>query len=434
MPKVTTDDKKIQQLLSRGTAEIIVKENLEKKLRSGKKLRVKLGIDPTGSVLHLGHAVVLRKLKEFQDLGHQVIFLIGDFTARIGDPTGRSKERKPMTEKEIKQNMKNYVKQASLVLDINKVEVKYNSEWLKNMDLKDVITLTSKATYAQIAQRGDFKKRIKEDADLTLQEFMYPIMQGYDSVALKADVEIGGTDQKFNLLMGRQIQKRYGHEPQDVITCPLLIGLDGKHKMSKSLDNYIALTDAPEEMYGKIMTYPDSMIISGLELLTDISSEVIKNIEKSLAEGENPMRYKKMMAFEIVKTIKGVKEAQGAQVYFERTIQQKEIPQKIEIINLRERYSDLLAQIKKCKDLADKKNREELLESLRSLSDKNSIINILVGIGLATSKGEARRLIEQGGIKIDGEVIKDANKIIEITKDGILVQRGKRQFVKVVKE
>jgi len=303
--KVSTDKIKIEQLLNKATEDVVVKENLKKRLESGKVLRIKLGIDPTGSVLHLGHAVVLRKLKEFQDLGHQVIFLIGDFTARIGDPTGRSKERKPMSEKEIKQNMKDYIEQASLILDPKKIEVRYNSEWLEKMDLQEIISLASKATYAQIAQRSDFKQRIKDDTDLTLHEFMYPLMVAYDSVALKADVELGGTDQKFNLLMGRQIQKRYKQEEQDVMTCRILEGLDGKEKMSKSLDNYIALTEESSEMYGKLMTYPDSMIIVGLELLTNISTEVIKSIAKSLEDGENPMQYKKMMAFEIVKTIKG---------------------------------------------------------------------------------------------------------------------------------
>jgi len=397
--KVSTDKIKIEQLLNKATEDVVVKENLKKRLESGKVLRIKLGIDPTGSVLHLGHAVVLRKLKEFQDLGHQVIFLIGDFTARIGDPTGRSKERKPMSEKEIKQNMKDYIEQASLILDPKKIEVRYNSEWLEKMDLQEIISLASKATYAQIAQRSDFKQRIKDDTDLTLHEFMYPLMVAYDSVALKADVELGGTDQKFNLLMGRQIQKRYKQEEQDVMTCRILEGLDGKEKMSKSLDNYIALTEESSEMYGKLMTYPDSMIIVGLELLTNISTEVIKSIAKSLEDGENPMQYKKMMAFEIVKTIKGKEEAQKAQKHFENTVQKKGIPSEIES---------------------------------KKLKIKNiNIIDLLSECDLVASKGEARRLIEQGGIKVDGEVVKSIDKKVEITKEGILVQRGKRQFIRV---
>ncbi|MFA5318025.1 MAG: tyrosine--tRNA ligase [Patescibacteria group bacterium] len=402
MPKISTDKLKIEELLNRATEDVIVKENLKKRLQSGKCLRIKLGIDPTGSVLHLGHAVVLRKLKEFQDLGHQVIFLIGDFTARIGDPTGRSKERKPMSEKEIKENMKSYIEQASIILDPKKIEVRYNSEWLKDMDLQEIISLASKATYAQIAQRSDFKKRIKDDADLTLHEFMYPLMVAYDSVALKADVELGGTDQKFNLLMGRQIQKRYKQEEQDIITCRILEGLDGKEKMSKSLNNYIALTEEPSEIYGKLMTYPDAMIITGLELLTNISLEVIKNIAKSLKEGENPMNYKKMMAFEIVKTIKGKEGAQAAQAHFEKTVQNKEIPEQV--------------------------------TSHKSQVTKINIVDLLVDTKLTKSKGEARRLIEQGGIKVNGKIVENIDLNIDLNKEGVLLQRGKRQFIKVIKK
>jgi len=250
MSKIITDKNKIEEILTRGVKEVLVKKSLEKRLLSGKKLRVKLGIDPTGSVLHLGHAVVLRKLREFQDLGHQVIFLIGDFTARIGDPTGRVSSRPPMSGREIKSNMKNYISQAGKILDIKKVEIRYNLEWLNELSFAELIELTSKITYSQVAQRADFKKRIKSDVDLTLQEFMYPVMQGYDSVHLNADVEIGGTDQKFNLLMGRQLQKRYKQAPQDIITCPLLEGLYGKDKMSKSLNNYISLTENEINMYG----------------------------------------------------------------------------------------------------------------------------------------------------------------------------------------
>jgi tyrosyl-tRNA synthetase len=255
MSKIITDEKLIDELLTHGVAEVIVKEELAEKMLSGKKLRIKLGIDPTGSVLHLGHAVVLQKLKQFQDLGHQVIFLIGDFTARIGDPTGRSASRKSMTEEEINNNMQDYVNQASKILDINKVELRYNSEWLAKLDFKELIILASKVTYAQVAQRADFKDRIKNDVDLSLQEFLYPLMQGYDSVMLKSDVEIGGTDQKFNLLMGRQLQKRYKQASQDIITCSLLEGLSGEEKMSKSLNNYVALNENPGEMFGKIISF-----------------------------------------------------------------------------------------------------------------------------------------------------------------------------------
>ncbi len=401
MAKVITDKNKIDELLARGVEEILVKENLGKRLMSGKKLRIKFGIDPTGSVLHLGHAVILRKLKEFQDLGHQIIFLIGDFTARIGDPTGRASARKPITDKEIKNNMKNYARQAGLILDMVKVEVRYNSEWLGKLGLSEVINLTSKVTYAQVAQRADFKNRIKKDVDLSLQEFMYPVMQGYDSVALEADVEIGGTDQKFNLLMGRQLQNRYEQEKQDIITCTILEGLYGKDKMSKSLDNYIALEELKENMYGKVMSLADDLIARYFELCTSLPIDEIKDIKKQLKEGGvNPRDLKMKLAFEIVKIYHGEKLAKEAEEHFIKIVQKKEVPD--EITNYELRITNI------------------------------NIIDLLVETKLASSKGEARRLIKQNGVKVDGEVVKDVNMEIIIKKEGVLLQKGKRGFVKVI--
>jgi len=401
--KIITDKNKVEEVLKRGVEEVLVKENLRKRLESGKKLRIKLGIDPTGSVLHLGHSVVLRKLKDFQDLGHQVIFLIGDFTAKIGDPTGRSVTRKPMTDKEIKANMKSYTKQAGLILDMKKVEIRYNSEWLDKLDFQELIILASKITYAQMAQRADFKDRIKNDQDLSLQEFLYPMMQGYDSVALKADVEIGGTDQKFNLLMGRQLQKRYNQEPQDVVTCPLLEGLSGGDKMSKSLDNYIALTEGSDDMYGKVMSLTDDLIVRYFYLCTDLSERDVIKIKDDLANNKvNPRDYKMKLAYEIVKIYHGEKKAKAAEDYFIKTVQKKEVPESIN-------------------------NYELTITNWK-------IVDLLVEVKLAESKSEARRLIEQGGVKVDGNVIKDINQIIEITKSGVLIQKGKRGFVKVTKK
>ena len=399
MVKVLTDKFLIEKLLTKGAEEVIVREHLEKKLQAGERLRVKLGIDPTGSVLHLGHAVVLKKLRDFQDLGHQVIFLIGDFTARIGDPSGRSKERVPMSDEQIKKNMKDYVKQAGLILDLSKVEIRYNSEWLDKLSLEEVIKLTSKATYAQIAQRADFKKRIKEDTDLTLQEFMYPIMVGYDSVALKADVELGGADQKFNLLMGRQIQARYDQEPQDIITCPILEGLHGKDKMSKSLNNYIALTEKPDEMYGKIMSIADGLIVHYFSLATDLADNEIKKIASGMKTGKNPRDYKMRLAREVVALYHGAAQAKTAEENFIKQFQQKETPDEVRIKKLEVR--------------------------------SKNIIDLLMACDLAASKGEARRLIEQGGIKIDGAVVKSIAEEVSLTKKGLLLQRGKRQFVRV---
>jgi len=399
MSKIITDEKIIDEFLERGVEEVIVKEHLKERLLSGDKLRIKLGIDPTGSVLHLGHAVVLKKLKGFQDLGHQVIFLIGDFTARIGDPTGRSETRKPMTDEEVKENMKSYEEQAGFILDMKKVEVRYNSEWLAKMDLREIIMLTSKITYAQMAQRADFKERIKNEQDLSVQEFLYPAMQGYDSVELRADVEIGGTDQKFNLLMGRQLQKRYDQEPQDIITCPLLEGIDGVDKMSKSVGNYIALTEEPNSMYGKVMSLPDNLIVRYFELCTDFYVAEIDKIKKQLdSQSENPRDIKMKLAGEIVKIYHGEKKAQEAQEYFKKVFSRKETPDQIEEVKTKE---------------------------------GKSLIDLMVENGMAESKSDARRKIEQGGVKINDETVKDFSLMIGSSFNGKILKVGKREFRKI---
>lgn len=401
--KIITDKNKVNEILTKGAEEVLVKENLRKRLESGKKLRIKFGIDPTGSVLHLGHSVVLRKLKQFQDLGHQIIFLIGDFTARIGDPTGRSSTRKPMADKEIKINMKNYAKQAGLILDMKKVEIRYNSEWLDKLGLNELIMLASKITYAQMAQRADFKDRIKNDKDLSLQEFLYPMIQGYDSIALKADVELGGTDQKFNLLMGRQLQKRYGMESQDIITCPLLEGLSGGDKMSKSLDNYIALTEKPEEMYGKIMSLTDNLIVRYFSLCADLPENEIEEMKLELEGGKvNPRDYKMKLAYEIVKIYHGEKEADAAREYFVKTVQKKEIPSGIKTVT-------------------------------QTMTGDARLVVLLVKNNLALNNSEAKRLISQGGIKVNGQIVKDINKVYGNTPgEELIIQKGKRSFVKVI--
>ncbi len=376
--------------------EVIVRENMEKRLLSGGKLRIKLGIDPTGSVLHLGHAVVLRKLKDFQALGHQVIFLIGDYTARIGDPTGRSETRKPMTEKEIKENMKSYTKQAGLILDMKKVEVRYNSEWFNKMNVKDMIFLTSKITFAQMSKRADFKERISKDVDLSMQEFLYPALQGYDSVALKADVEIGGTDQKFNLLMGRQLQERYGQKPQDIITCPLLEGLSGGDKMSKSKNNYIALTEAPSDMFGKVMSLSDNMITRYFELAVGYSKEEIKKIEKEISNGANPRDIKIRLAKELIKFYHSEKEAQKAEEYFVKTFSKRELPTDIPEV---------------------KSKKGELLS------------DILVANKIIVSKSEFRRLVEGRAIDVDEKELADMFYRVEASAT---VKVGKKKFVKII--
>lgn len=399
----------IAELLTRGVAEVVVKENLEKKLQSGKKLRIKFGIDPTGDCIHLGHSVALLKLREFQELGHTVIFLIGDHTATIGDPSGRSKERPRLSEEQIKKNMSSYVEQAGRILDIKRVEVRHNSEWYSGLGIMEFAELASQASIAQIMQRADFKKRMAEGSDISMLEVFYPILQGYDSVKLDADVEIGGTDQKFNLLMGRQIQKRYGKEEQDVLMVPLLEGTDGVAKMSKTSGNFIGITEDPDSMYGKIMSVPDSLIIRYFELTTRVPMSEVSEIESELKGATvNPRDIKMMLARELVTLYHGEKYAKEAERTFVTVFQKKEVPDEIPEIKVQKK--------------------------------EWNIVDLLVESKLATSKGEARRLVEQGGIMIrwadmkHGDAIIDDPKSIISIKDieeGFILRRGKRHFVKI---
>jgi len=402
MPKVSTDKTKIEELLNKGVEQIFpTKDDLEKVLVSGKKIKLYCGFDPSATTLHVGNAILLKKLAQFQELGHEVIFLIGDFTGMIGDPTDKTAARKKLTRKQVLANAKNYKKQAVTFLKFNgsnPAKILYNSEWSDKLSFTDLIELSSKFTVQQMIQRDMFQERLKENKPIYLHEFLYPLAQGYDSVAMDVDLEIGGNDQMFNMMAGRDLMKAVKNKEKFVLTMKLLVDPSGK-KMGKSEGNMITLEDSAEDIYGKAMSYPDTMIINGLELLTNISLEVIENIKKSLEEGENPMNYKKTMAFEIVKTIKGKEEAQTAQKHFESTVQKKETPEQV--------------------------------TSYKLQVTKINIIDLLIEVKLASSKSEARRLIEQGGIKIDGEVVENVGKEVEITKEGILVQRGKRQFVRV---
>jgi len=393
-------NKKIEELLNKGVDEVINKNHLEKRLKSGEKLRVKFGIDPTSPDLHLGHSIPLRKLKQFQDLGHKVIFLIGDFTARIGDPSGRAERRKPLSEKQIKENMKDYIKQAAKILDIKKVEIRYNSEWYEKKGALFLFDLTSRFTVARVMERDDFKRRIKEDIDIGVLEIIYPLMQGYDSVELGADVEVGGRDQKFNLLMGRRVQKKYGQPQQDIITLPLLEGTDGVRKMSKSYKNYISLTEPPLKMHGKIMSIPDTIIWKYFKLLTDSPPKDIEDLKNKVQYLRilSPKDAKIKLAKEIVTIYHGKKAALAAEKEFERVFKEKKLPEKIAGVKIRE------------KDL--------------------SLLDLLVKSGLASSKSEAKRLILQKGVKIDGKVQNDWRKIIE-TKKGLIIQVGRRKFAKL---
>lgn len=392
----------INKLLNRGVAEVIDREHLEKRLGAADALRVKLGIDPTAPDLHLGHAVVLRKLAQFQDAGHKAVFIVGDFTATIGDPSGRSEQRPTLTRGEVEKNMESYTKEAGKILDMGKAEVRYNSEWYQNKDATFLMELTSKFTIARSLERDDFQKRLKEDRDISILEVYYPLLQGYDSVEVRADVELGGTDQKFNLLMGRRVQKKYGLAEQDILTVPLLEGLDGVRKMSKSLGNYIGLSEGPAGMFGKIMSIQDDLMVKYFTLLTDAPDSEIEQLRKDrLTPGRAsrpPKEWKEELAREIVKTYHGDKAAKEAGKEFERIFAEGEAP----------------CQIKEV-----------------AISDsKISAADLLVKMGLASSKGEARRLVEQGGVAIDDRVLKNLDEAIKVKK-GMVVRVGKRRFVKV---
>lgn len=382
-------DEKIQQLLTRGVEEVIVKESLEKKLRSKQKLVVKLGIDPTGAELHLGHAVVLRKLKEFQELGHQIVLVIGDFTAKIGDPSGRTEERKHLTDKQIKSNMKTYKEQAGKVIDIDKTRFVYNSKWLKTMGLEGLLELASKVTIAQLMERKEFRERVKSDVDVPYLEMFYPLMQGYDSVALRADVELGGRDQKFNLLMGRQIQKRYGQREQDIVIMKLLPGTDGA-KMSKSAGNFISLYSDPFDMYGKIMSISDDVMPIYYELCTYLEPS-----------SDNNFSNKKLLAYEIVKTYHGEKLAQDAEENFRKVFQE------------------------------GKYEESQLIEKVIP-RDKYKPTDLIIASGATTSTVQAKELFRQGAIEIDGKVfsIDNWSKPLDL-KSGTIIKIGKRRIVKV---
>ncbi len=391
-------------ILMSNTVEVIPENGLEEKIKKARKegrpLRVKLGADPSAPDLHLGHAVVLRKMRQFQELGHQVVFIIGDFTARIGDPSGRSETRKPLSPQEVKKNAFTYQEQVGKILDISKAEIRYQEEWFGKMKLEDVINLLSKYTIARILERDDFSLRFKGNKPIYLHEVLYPLLQAYDSVAINADIELGGTDQKFNLLVGREIQKEFGQEPQVAMLMPILEGLDGKQKMSKSLGNYIGLTEPPNSMYGKIMSIPDELLIRYFQLATDLPKNEIEKIEKGLKdEVLHPRDVKARLAREIVRMYHGEEESKKAEEEFERIFRQRELPEEVEEYILNER--------------------------------KIWIVKLLNLVGAVKSNSEARRLIFQGAVEIDGEKILDANLELNIEKP-LILRVGKHFFKKVV--
>jgi len=381
-------------IIRRGAVEIISEEALRKKLEESIKakrpLNIKAGFDPTAPDLHLGHTVILRKLRQFQDLGHRVFFLIGDFTARIGDPSGRSEIRKQLNQQEVKENAATYKKQVSKILDIDKLQVVFNGDWFEKMSVLEMLKLTTHATVSQMLARADFKKRLSQNQDISLLEFMYPILQGYDSVKLEADVELGGTDQIFNLLVGRDIQKDFGLPEQVVITTPLLEGIDGVQKMSKSYANFVGIAEAPQEMFGKLMSISDDLMWKYYELLTDEDLGAARKL--------HPKEAKLKLAENIIGQYHSQEKALAARQEFQRVFSQKEIPQDIPAYKLPHQ--------------------------------KANIVDILIAAGVVSSKNEARRLIAQGAVSLNGQCIGKEDVVVD--KEGV-IKAGKRRFLKLIK-
>jgi tyrosyl-tRNA synthetase len=387
----TIDNKDFTYLLNRAVAEIIVKDELVELLRSDKKLRLKFGLDPSAPDLTLGHAVVFRKLRQFQELGHKVIVIVGDWTAQIGDPSGVSQTRKMLSAEEVKTNAETYMQQFFMVVDRRKTEIRWQSEWFGKFDLADVVRLTSKFTVAQFLARDDFSKRFKENKPIAITELLYPLLQAYDSVAIESDVEFGGTDQKFNLLVGRELQDMMGQKPQQVFMVPLLVGTDGTLKMSKSVGNYIGIAEPPENIYGKVMSIPDGLILQYFELVTDVPDQELAEMKKQLKGGVNPMSLKKRLARELVAQFHSEKEAGEAEVHFEKTVQKKEVPNNV--------------------------------PKHKASSAGISVSRFLVEAGKVASRSEAYRLILQGGIEKNGVKISNPNEPI---RKGDVIKIGKK--------
>jgi tyrosyl-tRNA synthetase len=389
----------IKRLLKRGVSEVIVEEELVSALKAGKPLRLKEGFDPSFPDIHLGHMVGLKKLREFQDMGHQVVLIVGDWTAQIGDPSGASVTRPMLTAEQVKINAKTYMEQFFKIVDKDKTEVRWQSEWFGNFNLADVIKLTSKFTIAQILARDDFSKRYNANQPITITEFLYPLLQAYDSVAINSDVEFGGTDQKFNLLVGRELQTMLGQRAQQVLMVPLLVGTDGVHKMSKSLGNYIGVTDAPENMFGKVMSIPDGIIMNYFELITDVPDDELDEFKCLLKNNEiNPMELKKRLGREIVTKLHNREAAIEAEAHFAKVVQNKEIPDEIE-------------------------------ECSYNLTHEVDLKDLLTTINIAKSRSDAGRLIDQGAVSINGQTVTVNSVKIE---DGSIVKVGKRRFAKII--
>ncbi len=390
------------RVIKKNVVDLIPEEELIAKLKrsreTGKPLRVKYGADPTRPDLHLGHYVCLKKLKDIQDLGHKIVFIIGDFTGMIGDPSGKSKTRPRLSKEEVMENAKTYFEQVGKVLDIEKAEVRYNSEWLGRMTAHDVIELAATYTVSRMLERDDFSKRFKNGIPIYIHEILYPLFQGYDSYAIEADIEAGGTDQTFNFLVGREVQKAFGQEPQIILTVPLLEGTDGKNKMSKSLDNYIGITEPPNEMYGKVMSIPDELVVRYFKLVLYYDESQLKEVEKAMRE--NPRDTKARLAYEIVRLFHSEDAARRAAAEFDRIFRERQAP-------------------------------SDMPEFAVPPEGKN-IVDIIYELGFARSKSEARRIVSQGGAKVDGEKVTNIEAVIVPKGEGSVLKVGKRKFARLV--
>ena len=401
MTSQSTDIDNSLDIIYRGTEEVLLEEELVKKLKRGKPLKIKAGFDPTAPDLHLGHTVLINKLRQFQDLGHEVMFLVGDFTAMIGDPTGKSATRPPLTREDVIENAKTYEHQVFKILDAQKTSVLFNSSWMGEMNASDMIQLAAKHTVARMLERDDFSKRYKSGQSISIHEFLYPLVQGYDSVAMKADVELGGTDQKFNLLVGRQLQEAYAQEPQVALTMPILEGLDGVQKMSKSLNNYIGITDSPDDMFGKIMSVSDELMWRYFELLSFRPMSEIEAFKTDIEAGKNPRDVKFLLARELIGRFHDESAAEKAQQNFIERFQKGALPDDIPELKL------------SCDE-----------------GDQLGIAALLNAAGLVSSNGEGFRMIKQGAVKIDGEKVSDKSLMLTAGFNGV-VQVGKRKFAKI---
>ena len=394
-----SDLQKQLEIIKQGIEEIIGEDDLVQKLKDNKTLTIKVGFDPTAPDLHLGHTVLLRKMRQLQDLGHKVIFLIGDFTGKIGDPTGKNKTRPPLTDKEIEENAKTYQDQVFKVLDKDKTVVDFNSRWGDKMSGADMIKLAAQSTVARMIERDDFSKRFKNNQPISIHEFLYPLMQGYDSVELDADMELGGTDQKFNLLVGRDLQKSAGSKPQTIMTLPLLEGLDGAKKMSKSEDNYIGITESADQIFGKTMSIPDDVMFKWFDLLSFRPPEEISSLKKEIDNGANPRDAKIMLALELAERFTNNDEAMQAQENFSKKFAKNELPSNIE-------------------------------EKAHKIDQMPALPNLLKDLGMVSSTSDALRLIQQGAVKINQQKVEDKNTILDLNEKTLL-QVGKKKYLYV---